>query len=203
MSAAAAWALFRYQEQVLRAPMGVTIWRPRPKLVPAVIVAALIATGSTVVAAPPANALPPLPHPHPPIHSPPVRPPAVHPIPHPPEAGPALDDIPEVRPSNDPNEYEPPVMGVPPGAIPRSTPQAADDGDDWDDSTSSDASPGDVLPYANVGNSTGADTLPTGTSQDVSDGDNKDGRLDFKSIGLIGGVLVSATSLVMWLRRRT
>jgi hypothetical protein len=184
--------------------MSVADWRPELKFVPAVIVAALIVACSTVVVAPPVHALPPVPRPHPPLHPPPVRPPAVHPMPHLPEAGPTLDDgIPEVRPSNDPNEYEPPVLGVPQSVAPRSTPQPANDGDSWDDATSSDASPGDDLSYADVGDSTGADEVTTGTSQDVSDGDNSDNGLDFKSIGLIGGVLVSGTSLVMWLTRRT
>ncbi len=184
----------------MRAPIAVTTWRSSLRLAPAVIVAALIATGSTVVTAPPAHALPPIPHPHPP----PVRPP-IHPLPHQaPEPGPAVDDIiPEPRPSNDPNEYDPPDMSVPPGIAPRGTLQPADDRDGGDGSTGSDASPDDALNHASGGGSRDTDTVPTGTSQYPSDGDNNNGGLDVKSLGLIGGVLMSLTSLVMWLRRRT
>jgi hypothetical protein len=193
-----------YQDEAVSAPLAVTTWRSRPKLAPAVIVAALVATGSTAVPAPPAHALPPIPHPRPPIHPPPVRPPTSHPLPHPaPEPGPALDDIiPEPRPSNDPNEHDATGLGVPPGVAPRSTPQPADDGDGRDGTTRGDASTGDMPRHAGDGGSTGTDAAPTGTSRYAGDGDDNDGGLDLKSLGLIGGVLMSLTSLVMWLRGR-
>jgi hypothetical protein len=168
----------------------VTTWVPRLKLATAVAAAAVVAAGSTGITAPPAHALPPIPHP--PVHPPPTRPP-IHEIPRPaPEVGGALDGIPEVRPSNDPYQYELPDVDVPPGAVPRGAQQPSDDGD-------SDESFGEVPSYRG-GGSPGTGTAPAGPY--VYDDDDGDGGLDLKTMGLIGAGLVSLTSLGMWLIRK-
>jgi hypothetical protein len=92
----------------------------------AVVIAAVLLTGSSAAAASPAQALPPLPHPH----APEIRPP-IHEFPEP---EPRLD-IPEVHSSNDPNDYDTSVPGGVPrlGAYP--TPGSDDDGDSSDTET--------------------------------------------------------------------
>jgi hypothetical protein len=160
----------------------------------AVVVVALIATGSTVAVAPPAHALPPIPRPpvgRPPIHLPPA------PAPEP--RAPLDDMLPEPPPSNDPYQYDLPDLDVPPGVVPRSTPPATDDRDSRNDSTGGDASPGEERQYP--GGGAGTDTAPTGTPQPPAD--DEGGSLDLKSLGLIGGGLVSLASFGMWLIRRT
>ena len=169
---------------------------------PAVIAAALIAAGSAVVTAPPTHGAAPIPHVRPPVHPLPIHPPPSHPVPHPPEPASTLDNIVrEVEPSNDPNVYELPDAGVPPGVARSITPQPANDGDQRDDSTDNEAFTTDLRQDA--GSSETAGTAIVSTSTSPYAGSDDDSRLSLRSIVLIGAVLVSLGSLAMWLVRKT
>jgi hypothetical protein len=170
--------------------------RPRPRLVLALIFAALIASASTVFNAPSAHAGVPFPHLRPPAKIHPHPPTEIHPHPA------VRDILPEVRPSNDPNEYDRTGIGAPA----RGASQYAN-GDNSNDS--------DPSNDANQYDSTAVGASPAGasrgTSQYASDGDasrytndddHNDGGLNLGSIGVAGGFLVSVASLVMWLSRK-
>jgi hypothetical protein len=169
--------------------------------VPAVIAAGLIAVGLGVVPAPPAHGAAPIPHVRPPVHSIPIHAPPSHSVPHPPEPASSLDDIVrEVEPSNDPNMYALPDVRVPTGADRSTTPQLANEGDERDDSTDSAASTTDLRQDA--GETAGTATVSTGTLPYAGGHDGDASGLSLRSIGLIGGVLVSVGSLAMWLVRK-
>jgi hypothetical protein len=156
----------------------VTIFRPTSKPAVAAIVVAILAIAASVLTAPPAHALPPIPKPHPEFRPPISR---THPIP---DSATTLDELlPEPRPSNDPNEYDSSGINVAPNVGATTTPEPEDDGYSWDGGTD-----------------TG--TVATGTSQYGGYDDYSDGGPELKSIGLIIGGLISVTSLGMWLRRR-
>lgn len=146
--------------------MVVDTQRPRLSL-------ALALTMATLVAAPPAHAVP---IPHPPA------PPPIHAVPHalPEPRPPARDLLPEPLPSNDPNVYESPELGPAPGrAVTGAAESVHDD---------------------HGGGSTDVGGLPGGASEYESDDD--EGGLSLGSIGVVGAVLMSGGSLLMWLRRR-
>lgn len=168
--------------------------RPRLARALALILAALIASASTVVTAP-AHGGVPIPRP---------RPPAVHPLPHePPQIQPrpgVRDILPEVYPSNDPNAYDLTGSGAIAEGASRGASQSASDDDSGDGGTGSGALPAGPSRGASQSANdaiSGGGTVPAGP-----DDDNNEGGLNLGSIGLAGGVAVSVASLLMWLRRK-